>query len=99
MYYSGIDPQSLHCFAAIPHAQLATLKRIWYSDGHYSGVRKIWELLRRQAEAEGAPPFFDIRRRQLRKWVTAREAKQLMRVPERPKVFRPFGYPSEPSPC
>ena len=28
-------------------AQLATLKRVWYQDGHYSGVRKMWELLRR----------------------------------------------------
>ena len=77
-------------------AQLATLKRIWYENGHFSGVKKMWELLRRQAETEGAEPFFGVRRRQLRKWITAQESKQLMRVPERPKVFRSFGFPSEP---
>ena len=77
-------------------AQLETLKRIWYENGHYSGVKKMWEVLRRQAEAQGAEPFFAIRRRQLRKWIQSQEAKQLMRVPENPKVFRPFGFPSEP---
>ena len=77
-------------------AQLATLKRIWYEDGHYSGLKKMWELLRRQAEAEGASQFYGIRREQLRKWIAAQETKQLMRVPERPKVFRSFGFPSEP---
>eukprot|EP01043_Picozoa_sp_COSAG02_P016161 COSAG02_NODE_706_length_18259_cov_10.340253_7_plen_86_part_00 len=41
-------------------------------------------------------PFFGIRRRQLRKWIQSQEAKQLMRVPERPRVFRPFGFSSEP---
>jgi hypothetical protein len=77
-------------------SQLETLKRIWYENGHYSGVKKMWEVLRRQAEAQGAEAFFGIRRRQLRKWIQSQEAKQLMRVPENPKVFRPFGFPSEP---
>ena len=77
-------------------SQLETLKSIWYEDGHYSGATRLWELLRRRAEVEGAVPFFGIRRAQMRKWLTSQEAQQLMRVPDDPKVFRPFGFPSEP---
>ena len=41
--------------------QLAALRQIWYEDGHYSGGTRLWELLRRRAEAEGKPAFYGIR--------------------------------------
>eukprot|EP01046_Picozoa_sp_COSAG06_P008253 COSAG06_NODE_414_length_16033_cov_67.366717_11_plen_130_part_00 len=49
----------------LPDEQLETLKRIWYEDGHCSGIKKMWELLRRQAEAQGAEPFFHLSRPRL----------------------------------
>ena len=70
--------------------QLAALKQIWYEDGHYSGGTRLWELLRRRAEAEGKPAFYGIRQRQMRAWLRSQEANQLFRVPKAPKAYRVF---------
>ena len=76
--------------------QIAALKQIWYEDGHYSGGTRLWELLRRRAEAEGKPPFYGIRQRQMRAWLRSQEANQLFRVPKAPKAYRVFNVPSAP---
>ena len=56
----------------------------------------MWELLRRDAEAAGAPPFHGIRLRQLRAWLDAQEARQLFKIPRKVKAFRSFDLPSTP---
>ena len=76
--------------------QLAALKQIWYEDGHYSGGTRLWELLRRRAEAEGKPAFYGIRQRQMRAWLRSQEANQLFRIPKAPKTYRSFNTPSAP---
>ena len=42
------------------------------------------------AEAEGKPPFYGIRQRQMRAWLRSQEANQLFRVPKAPKTDRVF---------
>ena len=76
--------------------QLATLKDLWYEQGHYSGVTRMWSLLKQRAEAAGAQPTFGIRNRQLRSWIGAQESKQLFKPVNAPKTYRPFELPSEP---
>jgi hypothetical protein len=76
--------------------QLATLKNLWYDEGHYSGVTRMWRLLKDKAEAAGAEPFYGIRNRQLRSWIAAQESKQLFAPVNAPKTYRPFELPAEP---
>eukprot|EP01043_Picozoa_sp_COSAG02_P065631 COSAG02_NODE_9962_length_2063_cov_10.244681_1_plen_601_part_01 len=76
--------------------QESVLKDLWYTRGHYSSAGKLWELLRREAEAQGAEPFFGIRLRQARSWVKSQEAKQLFKIPRKVREFRSFDLPSTP---
>ena len=76
--------------------QLATLKNLWYDEGHYSGVTRMWRLLKDKAEAAGAEPFYGIRNRQLRSWIAAQESKQLFAPVNAPKTYRPFERPIKP---
>ena len=76
--------------------QLKVLKNLWYEQGHYAGVSRMWRLLKDKAEAAGAEPFYGIHNRQLRSWIAAQESKQLFAPVKAPKTYRPFELPAEP---
>ena len=75
--------------------QITALKQIDMRTGTAVGALAC-ELLRRRAEAEGKPPFYGIRQRQMRAWLRSQEANQLFRVPKAPKAYRVFNVPSAP---
>eukprot|EP01043_Picozoa_sp_COSAG02_P004428 COSAG02_NODE_115_length_35467_cov_292.837056_9_plen_647_part_00 len=77
--------------------QRKQIDALYYEDGHFVGASKLWNLLGAKAEATpNAKPWFDVKNRQLRKYLAAQEVNQLFRIPKNPRDYTPFDLPSEP---